>query len=84
MSPASLPIPTVLLISLPGPWELVIILVIVFLLFGSRIPGVARSLGRSIVEFRRGLRSPDEPERKIEGGAGAEKLPGKKGSGDGD
>lgn len=39
-----------------GHWELLIILAIGLLLFGRRLPEVGRSLGRSIVEFRRGLR----------------------------
>ena len=43
-----------------GPWELVIILAVVLLIFGNRIPGVARSLGRGIVEFRRGLKGEDD------------------------
>ena len=38
-----------------GP-ELLVVLVVVLLLFGGkRIPEVARSLGSSISEFRRGL-----------------------------
>lgn len=37
-----------------GHWELLIILAIVLLLFGSRLPGVARSLGMSIKEFKKG------------------------------
>ncbi len=39
-----------------GGWEIVIILVIVLLLFGARkLPGLARSLGASAKEFRKGL-----------------------------
>jgi sec-independent protein translocase protein TatA len=41
---------------MPGPFELVIILVIVLLLFGSRLPSVMRSLGASITEFKKGTR----------------------------
>lgn len=39
-----------------GPWEMWVILLIALLLFGHRIPGMARSLGSGIVEFKRGLR----------------------------
>ncbi len=37
-----------------GPWELVVVLLVVTLLFGKRIPDIARSVGRSILEFKRG------------------------------
>ena len=41
--------------------ELVIILVVVFVLFGaSRLPLIARAIGSSAREFRRGLDSGDE------------------------
>jgi len=60
--------------GLPGHWEWVIILVIGLLLFGRRLPEVGRSLGKSIVEFKRGVKGiqdeiesessrADEPER---------------------
>jgi len=39
-----------------GPWELIIIAVIVLLLFGKRLPQVMRSLGSSITEFKKGVK----------------------------
>ena len=38
-----------------GTWEWVIILVIMLLLFGRRLPDVMRNLGSSAREFRKGL-----------------------------
>lgn len=39
----------------PGWPELVIVAIIVLLLFGKRLPGVMRSLGSSITQFKHGL-----------------------------
>lgn len=39
----------------PGPMEMAIIGIIALLLFGKRLPEVARSMGKGIVEFRRGM-----------------------------
>jgi len=47
---------TTLAIGMPGPVELIIILAIGLLIFGRRLPEVGRSLGKSIVEFKRGVR----------------------------
>ena len=49
-----------------GGLEIVIVLAIVLLLFGKRIPGIARSLGLSITEFKKGAQGEGdvESERK--------------------
>ena len=39
----------------PGPMELVVIAGIGLLLFGNRLPEVMRSLGKSVVEFKKGV-----------------------------
>jgi sec-independent protein translocase protein TatA len=61
---------------MPGGYEWIVILLAVLLFFGKRIPGVARSLGSGISEFKQGLREgaadaqkkDDEPQKKIESG----------------
>ncbi len=43
------------LIGAPGPWEVILILLALLLLFGARrLPDLARALGRSLSEFRKG------------------------------
>ena len=39
----------------PGWGELLIVCIVALLLFGPRLPQVGRSLGRSVVEFKKGL-----------------------------
>jgi sec-independent protein translocase protein TatA len=39
-----------------GPMEMMIVGVIAILLFGNRLPEVGRSLGKGLVEFKKGLR----------------------------
>ena len=55
---------TLVALGLPGGSEWIIVLVIVLLLFGRRLPGVARSLGQGISSFKKGLNEPLEEEDK--------------------
>lgn len=45
---------------MPGPFEMLIIAVIVLLLFGNRLPTAMRSLGRGVVEFKKGIQGIEE------------------------
>jgi sec-independent protein translocase protein TatA len=44
----------------PGPMEMLIIGAIAVLLFGKRLPDVGRSLGKGLVEFKKGLHGIEE------------------------
>jgi sec-independent protein translocase protein TatA len=46
---------------IPSIWEWMIFLAIVLLLFGSRLPSLARSLGQSITEFKKGMKEIENP-----------------------
>jgi sec-independent protein translocase protein TatA len=48
-----------LAIGVPGPFELIVIALIVLLLFGKRLPGLMHSLGGSLVDFKKGVGDTD-------------------------
>ena len=60
---------------MPGPWEIIIIVVVALLLFGRRLPEVGRSLGKGIVEFKKGLRGIED---EVDKAAGEDDKSGKK------
>src|SRR4051812_9655628 len=47
---------SLLAIGMPGPVDWMIIGFIGLLLFGKRLPEVGRSIGKTIVEFKKGMR----------------------------
>jgi sec-independent protein translocase protein TatA len=50
-----------------GAQEILLILLVLILLFGARkIPEIARGLGRSVSEFKKGVREVDEEIKKEE------------------
>lgn len=55
-----MPLPTLAFIGAPGPFELCIIAGIALLLFGNRLPGAMRSMGRSITEFKSGMKDGED------------------------
>ncbi|MCO6438303.1 MAG: twin-arginine translocase TatA/TatE family subunit [Phycisphaerae bacterium] len=68
---------------MPGGSEWIIIGIVALLLFGRRLPEVARSVGKSIVEFKRGIRDVQDdidteskrPDSSSSRSRGVEQLP---------
>jgi sec-independent protein translocase protein TatA len=60
----------------PGGWEWLIVLIIALLIFGARLPSIMRSVGKSIVEFKKGIKDvkddvdtavDEQEDKKLEG-----------------
>ncbi|MEK6239382.1 MAG: twin-arginine translocase TatA/TatE family subunit [Planctomycetales bacterium] len=60
---------TLLAFFAPGYMEMIIIGIIAVLLFGKKLPEVGRSLGRGIVEFKKGVRGIEDELESASSGA---------------
>lgn len=54
-------------LGIPSGYEFLIIVFIALLLFGKRIPSVMHSLGKSLVEFKKGVKGIEDDLEKEEG-----------------
>ncbi|MCP5008338.1 MAG: twin-arginine translocase TatA/TatE family subunit [Planctomycetes bacterium] len=51
--------------GMPGGVEWIIILVIALLIFGKRLPEVMKSMGKGIVEFKKGVKGVEEDVEEV-------------------
>ena len=55
-----------LALGLPGPFEMIIIAGLGLLIFGRRLPEVGRSVGKTIVEFKRGMKEVEQEVNQVD------------------
>ena len=55
-------VPALFGIFLPGHMEILIVAGVLLLLFGHRLPSLMRSLGRGVVEFKKGVHGIEDDE----------------------
>ncbi len=49
----------------PGPLELAVIAIVTLLIFGRRLPEIARNIGKSMTEFKKGINEAKETKDEI-------------------
>ncbi len=52
--------------GIPGGWEWIIVLIIALLIFGKRLPSTMRSIGKGVVEFKKGLKGVKDEVDEVE------------------
>jgi len=52
--------------GIPGHWEWIIILVVALLIFGKKLPEIARNIGKSLTEFKKGIHEAKESKDELE------------------
>lgn len=60
---------------IPGSWEWLIILAVGLLFFGRRLPEVGRNIGKTVVEFRKGIKDIENEVEEESRREGTRELP---------
>ena len=70
-------VPLAFFTGMPGPMEMFVIAFIILLLFGNRLPSVMRSMGKGIVEFKKGVKGIEEDVEDADDVDHSQKIDGK-------
>ncbi|HSH50898.1 MAG TPA: twin-arginine translocase TatA/TatE family subunit [Bacteroidales bacterium] len=55
------------ILGMPGPWEIILIVLVVLLIFGGRkIPELMKGLGQGMKEFKKATKDEPEEDKKEE------------------
>ena len=57
---------SMLLFGVPGGPEIWIILAVALLIFGKRLPEIARNMGKSMTEFKKGLHEVEDVKQDVD------------------
>ena len=56
---------TLIILGIPGPWQIILIVLVVLLLFGGRkIPELMRGLGQGMKEFKKATKEDNQAEEE--------------------
>jgi sec-independent protein translocase protein TatA len=55
----------ILAFGMPGGWEWIVILAVALLIFGRKLPEIARNVGKSLTEFKKGINEAKETKDEV-------------------
>ena len=53
------------MISMPGGWEWIVIGIVVFIVFGKRLPNTMKTVGKTFANFRQGFKGVESEIKEV-------------------